>query len=126
MAQSISFIPPANQIPFAAGAFDGVMNIGNGAYSGAPLGGIYNMEIYPGSDETLASVMSCNAGYYAGTHVFNQAMCWNAVNPEATVTPTPARVNLIRLLPYGSGAVNPPEPGHTFTCQYSLSGVPAS
>lgn len=95
----------------------------NGSQSTTDLfSGFARVTIVPGSPIDFAYCISL--GFSVNTADALLAQYNFIVNPLATVTPTPARTNLVRLLPYGNGDCDPPTSGAVITSgSWTLYGV---
>lgn len=86
--------------------------------------GFAQLVIVPGSASQLPFVMEDSSGF-DGTSLFRIGTL-SALNPLATIPPTPARINLIRFMPFGNGDSNPPTSGETLTGTFNLFGMPSA
>jgi hypothetical protein len=85
-------------------AQDSLMNLSLGLSGPQDI----DLLIYPGSaSRTLRMVMERSVDGYAVNGSFGLQRTLNFLNPEATLPPTYARMNLIRLSPYGNGDTPP-------------------
>lgn len=103
---------------------------------------IFNLKLFFFGD-FLVGTVDCSAVLNPGSgsdtpririHATNIAADFSAVhdqistsflNPNATIPPEAGRVNLIRILPYGFGDVDPPTSGEMITAgSWALLGVP--
>jgi len=116
----------AFSISFADYAID-ITNLRNivGLKSDAPLPASAVVKIYPGSASELAhveyrsTIFSLVAGPDTQTTIaVASAYIW----PQATITPTPGRVNYTRWQPYGNGDVPPTSNDRIIAGSYTLWG----
>lgn len=84
------------------------------------------LDIFPGSSsETFHLLYSTIAasGVTGGNHVYFEVGS-QGLNPTATVPPTPARMNMMRILPFGNGDCQPPTSGDNISAgSWALMGV---
>lgn len=86
--------------------------------------GFANLIIVPGSASQLPFLMEDSAGY-DGTSMYRVGVI-SGLNPLATIPPTPARINLIRFMPFGNGDSDPPTSDETLTGTFNLFGMPSA
>jgi hypothetical protein len=100
-----------------------LFNFGDPVGSNDAIPPMVDIAIKPGSASSLAGLY----GFLSVPRTSSTrraVMLENYVNPDATVTPTPARATTIRWLPYGNGDVAPPTGGHTVTSgSWTLLGL---
>lgn len=84
-----------------------------------------DLKIFPGSATHSPRVlMERVIDAYAANLSFGTEWMLGFLNPTATITPVYARMNLVRVLPYGDGDM-PPTSGNTITGgSWVLSGIP--
>lgn len=86
--------------------------------------GLLSIDIYPGSASASFSLLSRARWTESATNAVME-INGSELNPEATVPPTFARADLIRILPLGNGDVDPPTSGLEMTSgTFVLLGVP--
>jgi len=82
--------------------------------------------INPGSATCYTSLRSFGQMYQSTLSNGGLVLDSGVINPDATVSPTLARANLVRILPYGNGDCDPPTSGETIIAgSWSLFGIPA-
>jgi hypothetical protein len=95
----------------------GVQGIGDNP----PLDMIF--DIFPGSATETFRLMYMTLCHHNINGIYSEFGA-QGLNPAATVAPTPARVNALRILPFGNGDCQPPTSGEHITAgSWSLIGV---
>lgn len=82
------------------------------------------LTIYPGSAALFPSVMEDNCSSEGGA-ASQRGVVLHELKTNATVPPVAARINHLRISPYGNGDIDPPTGGGTIDAgSYFLYGVP--
>lgn len=80
----------------------------------APKATTFHINIYPGNTVVVPSMVTLWSNPWAGSNQLVKVAIADALNPDATVTPTIVRYNKIRLFPYANLG-NPPGSIRTIT-----------
>ncbi len=81
--------------------------------------------LFPGSASKSIMARSRSIVRITDGSKTRQGGYFSELNPDATIPPALARINFIRLLPYGNGDVDPPTSGDTITAgTLTLFGIP--
>lgn len=105
----------------AFGGKDSLFYISNKAPASGDILATGTLSLWPGLSTSLAIMKSDNFSGYGGN--FARFDYLSTLNPSATVTPTPARVNLLRVLPYGNGDIPPTSTNKLLSGTWSLVGI---